>query len=356
MRRRKKINFRKFTDYQNSVFDLFHSLIRFSFFICLAFHSSFAQQVVAEDYFAYQQIVHRIDGDILVKNYPVAIQRFDSLYENYDFIYAKHCLKALQICSVSADSVHALKWLEKCMKQGVPLWMLQKNELTKLAFNFSESHQLVDQYDSLRIIYQNSIRQDIRTTIDSLYELDQKYTQKVNDGFILLRYTTYYIRWLKNNKRQFETIKAITEINGFPGEKLIGLPGFVTDSLQMIKRFNTQGPLLGETNAYIMLIHYYSNPRLDINNELIQSVKSGYLPAYQFGALNDFMAKWGKGKYGNYQYYNVWHTDSNPASAPAIEKRRRAIGLNSLDEQEQVDEIYDERVKSKIVNKEIILE
>jgi hypothetical protein len=38
------------------------------------------------------------------------------------------------------------------------------------------------------------------------------------------------------------------------------------------------------------------------------------------------------------------------------EKRRRAIGLNSLDEQEQVDEIYDERVKSKVVNKEIILE
>lgn len=332
------------------------SKLLISLFLCIAFQSSFAQHVVAEDYFAYQRILHRIDGDILVKNYPSAIQRFDSLYENYDFIYAKHCFKALQICSVSADTVHSLKWLEKCMKQGVPLWMLQKNELTNLAFNFSESHQLVDQYDSLRIIYQNSIRQDIRMTIDSLYELDQKYTQKVNDGFILLRYTTHYIRWLKNNIRQFETIKAITETNGFPGEKLIGLPCFVTDSLQMIKRFNAEGPLLGETNAYIMLIHYYSNPRLDMNNELIQSVKSGYLPAYQFGALNDFMAKWGRGKYGNYQYFNVWHTDTNPASAPAIEKRRSAIGLNSISEQKQVDEIYDERVKSKTVNKLIILE
>jgi hypothetical protein len=68
------------------------------------------------------------------------------------------------------------------------------------------------------------------------------------------------------------------------------------------------------------------------------------------------MAKWGRGRYGNYQYYNVWHTDTNPVNAPAIETRRRAIGLNSLVEQEQVDEIYDERVKSKVVNKEIILE
>jgi hypothetical protein len=327
-----------------------------SLIFCFASRSSFAQQVVAEDYFAYQHLINRIDGDILVNNYPVAIQRLDSLYENYDFIYTKHCFKALQICSLSADSVNALKWLEKSMEQGVPLWMLQNNELTKLVFNFSESQQLVDSYDRLRMVYQRSIREDIRTTIDSLYELDQKYTQGVNDGFILLRFTTYYMRWLKNNKRQFETIKVITETYGFPGEKLIGLPSYVADSLQMSKRFNAQGPLLGETNAYIMLIHYFSNPRLDMNNELIQSIKSGNLPAYQFGALNDFMAKWGRGKHGDYQYYNVWHSDPNPANASEIDKRRHAIGLNSIDEQERADEIYDERVKSKIVNKEIILE
>lgn len=328
----------------------------FSLLLTWVVQSSFAQRLVAEDYYEYQRIIYRIDGDILTNNYPVAIQRLDSLYNNYDFIYAKHCFKALQICSLSADSVNALKWLKKSMEQGVPLWMFQNNELTKLVFNFSETQQIVASYDSLRMIYQRTIREDIRNTIDSLYELDQKYTRRVNDGFILLRYTGYYMRWLKNNKRQFEIIKAITETYGFPGEKLIGLPSYVADSLQMSKRFNTQGPLLGETNAYIMLIHYYSNPRLDMNKELIQSVKSGYLPAYQFGALNDFMAKWGKGKYGNYQYYNVWHTDPNPANASEIEKRRRAIGLNSFDEQKQVDEIYDERVITKTVNKEIILE
>ncbi|MEN9698895.1 MAG: hypothetical protein RLZZ301_93 [Bacteroidota bacterium] len=327
-----------------------------SLLFCIASLPSLAQQVESEDYVVYQRTINRIDADVLAKNYSTAIQRFDSLYENFEFVYSKHCLKALQICCVTADTVHAKKWLEKSIKQGVPLWMLQKNELTNIGLQFACTQEVVNQYDSLRFIYQSSVRQDIRKTIDSLYEWDQRYTQKVNDGFILLRYTTHYFRWLQNNKRQFETIKAITETYGFPGEKLIGLPSYFDDSTQLIKRMKVQGPILGETNAYIMLIHYFSKPRLAINDVLLKSVLTGYLPAYQFGAFNDFLAKWGKGNYGNYQFYNVWHTDKNPANAADIDMRRQAIGLNTYEMQQQLDAIYDQRVKLKTGNKEIVLD
>ena len=43
-----------------------------------------------------------------------------------------------------------------------------------------------------------------------------------------------------------------------------------------------------------MLIHYFSSPRNDINEALRESVKQGFLPAYQFAAINDFNALYGK--------------------------------------------------------------
>lgn len=310
----------------------------------------------AHDYIAYQRIINRVDEDVIGRKYYLAIERLDSLYENFDFIYSRHCFKALQICCKSQDSINAKKWLEKSFIQGVPIWMIRTNDLTKIVFNYSNIQSAIKQYDSLRNIYYSSINLDLRNKIDSLFEIDQEYTQKVNDGFFLFRHTYYGLRWLKNNKKQFEFLNSIIDQYGFPGERIIGLPKSIEDSTQTIKYFNFYGPILRETNAYIMLIHYYSNPRADINSKLIENVKLGNLPPYQYGALNDFMARWGKKKYGDYKYYNVWHKDPDNLNEDEIKKRRNSIGLNSYEQQNRNMLIWRERRKNDIANSEIILE
>jgi hypothetical protein len=78
-----------------------------------------------QDYIEYHRTFHRIDEDVLARNYPLAIDRLDSIYANYDFIYAKHCFKALQICITANDSIKADKWLTKSFQQGIPLWMIR---------------------------------------------------------------------------------------------------------------------------------------------------------------------------------------------------------------------------------------
>ena len=123
-----------------------------------------------------------------------------------------------------------------------------------------------------------------------------------------------------------------------------------------IKYFKFYGPILRETNAYIMLIHYYSNPRADINSKLLENVKLGNLPPYQYGALNDFMARWGKKKYGDYKYYNVWHKDPDNLNGDEIKIRRNSIGLNSYEQQNRNMLIWRERRKNDIANSEIILQ
>jgi len=322
-------------------------LIVFLFFL--------SYNLFAQDYIEYQRIINRIDEDILNKEYNLAIEKFDSLYESFDFIYARHCFKALQISCVSQDSLNAVKWLEKSFIQGVPIWKIRNNSLTKYVFEYSTTQNTITQYENLRNIYNNSINHVLRNTIDSLFEIDQQYTKKVNDGFILFRYTYHGLRWLKNNKKQFEILNGIIDKYGYPGEKLIGLHNSIEDSSQFIKFFNYRGPFLRETDTYIMLIHCYSNPRANINNKLLENVKLGNLPPYQYGAINDFMARWGKKKHGDFKYYNVWHKDSENSNEAAIDRRRDSIGLNSYAQQKRNNFIWDERIKNNSVNSEIIL-
>lgn len=309
-----------------------------------------------QDYIEYQRTFNRIDEDVISQNYNLAIKRLDSIYTNFEFIYAKHCIKALQICIIGNDSVRADKWLAKCFSQGVPIWVLNTNEIARKSLQLTTTQITLQKFDSLFDVYKSSINQQLSKQIDSLFTLDQKYTRKINDGFFALRFTIYYLQWLKNNKRQFAIIDNIIDKYGFPGERLLGL-GDMTEDSSSIKFFKRNG--LGfyeDKRVYFMLIHYYTTPRKDINDKLLQNVINGFIPAYQFGALNDFMARWGKKRYGNYQYYNVWHQDNNPENLDNINRRRLSIGLNTCEQQKRNMTIDNERWKNKRVNLEIILE
>ena len=312
--------------------------------------------VYGQNYIDYQKTLNRTDEDIITKNYDLALKRLDSIYNDFEFIYARHCIKALQICCYINDSIRADKWLTKCFKQGVPFWNIKTNDLTNKSLSYSTTKNTVYHYDSLYLLNESSININLSRLIDSLFAIDQKYTRKVNNGFILFRFTIYELQWLKNNKRQFAIIDTIIDHYGFPGERLIGLGNRKEDS-SAIKYLKFYSPIIeADKRAYFMLIHYFSNPRKDINEKLIQNVIRGYIPASQFGTLNDFMARWGKHKYGNYQYYNVWHQDPNKENIESINARRQIIGLNGFEQQERNSRIEMDRRKNKKSNSEIILE
>lgn len=312
-------------------------------------------ELFGQNYVEYQKTFNRIDNDILSNNLSIASKRLDTIYHSFDFIYAKHCIKALQISCLQNDTSDVDKWLKKCFIQGVPFWIIGNNEITSKVFHYPHTKNTLLSYDSLRTIYNSSLNIEISRIIDSLYVLDQKYTNKVNNGFILLRHTIYGIQWLQNNRRQFNVIKGIIDQYGFPGEKLIGLSPYYQDSIEAQKDVLFYGPSIDEYRTYIMLIHYFSSPREDINEALITSVRQGFIPAYQYGAINDFNVLYGKKKNSS-EFYNVWHDDPNIENNPQINSRRQLIGLSPILEQNRNNQISTDRRKSKTINSEIILE
>ncbi|MBI1307230.1 MAG: hypothetical protein GC181_11560 [Bacteroidetes bacterium] len=310
------------------------------------------QPVLAQDYIRYNRIVNRIDEDVLAGNIEKASLRFDTIYLEYDFIFSHHCFKALQISCDLKDSVKAANWLQETILRGIPLWAIQKNEITQEVFNYTNCRLVINNYENLQEQYKASINQKLAKTIDSLLAIDQKRTDKVNNGFIPLRYTWHYVRWRRNSRKQFLILEQIINKYGYPGERLIGIPEDKNDSSKLLKDALFYGPFYRESRTYIMLIHYYSRKGKNIDSLLLNEIVKGNLPAFQYGGLNDFMSRYGKAD----NYYNVWHFDPDTSSLSEINLRRDSLGLNSFETQQALKKIWMERRKNKTANSEIILE
>jgi hypothetical protein len=310
-----------------------------------------------QDYIEYQRTFNRIDEDVLTQNYTLAIERLDSIYSSYEFIYAKHCIKALQICITANDSVHADKWLEKCFIQGIPLWIIRTNDITKQSLKYSTTQKTLSVYDSLHSVYKSSIDTNLLEKLDSLLTIDQKYTRKVNDGFVLFRFSIYWLQWGVNNKRQFRILKQIIETYGYPEEKLIGL-SFIEDSVAFAKHFTFWGPSeLRDARVQIMLQHCYSTWHkidFDFKNTLYKNLCNGNMPAFQYAIIIDFMCP-DKPKYINDKY---WLRDRfcDVNCNEIINRNRYSIGLTTSEQEKRNTLIARERRGSKKANSEIMME
>ena len=309
-----------------------------------------------QDYIKYHRTFNRIDEDVLSQNYSVAIERLDSIYSNYDFIYAKHCIKALQICITTNDSINADKWLAKCFKQGIPLWIIRTNDITKKSLTYLNTQNTLNNFDSLNSIYKASIDANLREKIDSILTIDQKYTRKVNDGFVLFK-PIYWLQWGINNKRQFKLLKQIIETYGYPEERLIGL-SFIQDSVAFAKHFTFWGPSeLRDSRVQIMLQHCYSTWHkidFDFKDTLYKNLYNGNIPAFQYALIIAYMLP-DKQKYINNKF---WLRDEfcKENCNEIINRNRYSIGLNTSEQEEINTLIERERRKNKKANSEIMLE
>lgn len=326
---------------------------RLKIWILLLFLTS---QLFGQDYIEYHRTFNRIDEDVLFQNYTLAIERLDSIYSNYDFIYAKHCIKALQICITTNDSIKADKWLEKCFKQGIPVWIIRTNEITNKSLTYSTTQKTLNNFDSLHSIYLSSIDTNLREKIDSILTIDQKYTRKVNDGFVLF-IPFYWLQWGINNKRQFKQLKQIIETYGYPEEKLIGLPN-IQDSVAFAKHFTFWGPSeLRDSRVQIMLQHCYSTWHkidFDFKDTLHKNLCNGNMPAFQYALIIAFMLP-DKQKYINNKY---WLRDRfcEENCNEIINCNRYSIGLNTSEQEKRNTLIERERRKNEKANSEIMLE
>jgi len=316
------------------------------------------QSVQAQDYFAYQRICNRADDDIQANKLQSAAQRYDSLYSNYQFIYGFHCFKALQVASKLQDETRISKWLTKCITQGIPLWMVRANDITNPVLGYNYTQSIIQSYDSLHRIHLSNIDTVLSKRMWAMILKDQRRTEKVNNGFFLFK-VVYYPRWLHNNRKELDALVKIMDTIGYPGEKLCGFRPDLVDSATAYSSFKQRGPTsIRHTSGQTMLMHAYSNPRRDIQAKLLKNVANGNMPACQYAIAVDFMAEYGREKYGTYSHYYEWfRRKSTPADTIAVaDIRRHAIGLNALSQAEKNGKLYNQYYRDHKTNSTILPE
>ncbi len=320
------------------------------------FYFLIINQLFGQNYIEYHRIFNRIDDDVLTENLSLASQRLDSVYEAYDFIYAKHCIKALQIYVTLKDSVKSDLWLAKCFKQGIPIWIIRSNKITNEALRYSNTHNTILNFDSLNLIYKTRINIHVSELLDSLIKIDSKLTRNLNDGFILLK-PFYWIRWKTNNRRQLKIIKIIITKFGYPEEKLIGLPA-IQDSTTFSKYLSFWGPSeLRDSRAQIMLQHCFTDgAQIDekLKDMLYSNLTIGNIPAFQYALILEFMYP----DRSNFSQFKFWPYRRNPLKFDNhnLNKNRYAIGLQSIEQEQRNILIERNRRKNSVSNAEIMLE
>lgn len=293
-----------------------------------------------QDYISYQTRVNQAETNILDSNYNKAILIYDSLFKEYDFVFAKHCYTAIQLAVEQKKWDLAFEFIEKGVKQGITVKIIENSPVMKNIINNDSWGQFKERkYDSLRKIYLSNINLSLRDEIEKLFALDQYYTSRVNDSRFI-KYLFNDLKWKKEiGKIVDNKLIAIIKKYGFPGEKIIGIreekiryseKAIINEEL-MLNRLEEGKGYIGNLSAQYMLIHYFSNSHPNFNDLLLEEVKKGNIEPYQYASICDFQAKYGK-KYKNEGYYNQWHRDVSVEKREEINKRRLSIGLETFEE------------------------
>lgn len=182
--------------------------------------------VFSQNYIDYNRLITRAENHILDSNYYEALANYKEAFEQFDFVFAKHCYTALQIVSLSKDSTETIFFLRKGIKQGLELDLLNNAPfISNISKNSWWNSFVNKEYDSLHTIYLSKINIRLRDQLIKLATLDQLYTKKLNKyRFRIIPQIIAYRNWKKEIGKLVEIeLLPMIEKYGFPGEKLVGI-------------------------------------------------------------------------------------------------------------------------------------
>ena len=290
-------------------------------YFLLFFFLSLSFSLFSQDYYAYYEFVKKGRGFVAEEDYEAALEAYEACFESFDFVFARDCIHALQVASVLKDKDAQLSFSARALRQGVPLTFLEKMEVLKGFRASTYWDSLLQAEDSLVLQYQSTIDTLLREEIRAMFTQDQLYREEYYGS--LFRRRSIGKKWEALNADQVERILQICREKGFPGEQLIGL-----DSEQFHEKLTINN--LSSGAATLLFIHHYSQPNPSCRIELKEQLKQGYLNNEHFATICDFEAEFGKGIYVDKLYWGQQFLPDKNIQMEAIDQRRDALGLVSL--------------------------
>lgn len=275
-----------------------------------------------QDYLVYHAGINEAKRALIKENMDDAVGHYYSTFEKFKFAFARDCFNALEVALKIEDEEKIDYFLKRCMIQGVHFEFLDEHPLLSNYRTTDSWFSFLSTKDSLKNVYLESINWKLRDEIIALFTADQE----IRDLTDKHRFNPFRIGKLK---RQFEEIDRklvrrlmeITDEDGFPGEKLIGI-----DHNSMHPKISNSR--LSAGMPIVILIHHFSQPNIPFNEELLRAVKSGHLSPDHYAVIADFQHEYSGTKNQGSECYTMRFSPKLDIST--IDKNRTAIGLLEL--------------------------
>jgi hypothetical protein len=266
----------------------------------------------------YYQLIYKADIEFETNNFQKAFDYYQKAFNTCtpkNSIGYHEIIKFAEVCVVLKKNKLAIVYLELAINNGILLGMIQEKQVFTELLNSKAGLKLVERYDSLRSQYVKGIDLSLRTEIQNMMALDQRY--RLNDP-----------DWDKQDSiDDINTIRLIEifEAYGYPNETILG-------NSSIDKKYTTVEVLLLHTDDSIRMNYFVP--------KLLEFIQGGSCPPYILGMIIDqyYLYNDKPQIYGTYRgkvapYANMI-TDLKQ-----VDKNRLSIGLPPLVLQEKKDSL-----------------
>lgn len=325
--------------------------MRLLFILLFVTGRSLALAPLKQDYIFYNQKITEVSILVFRGDERLALQKFDSLFNAFDYIFAKDAYMGTQLAAKLGRDTLGFRYLSYCIIHGVPLALIRQDSLIHRLCGADPGRwqKTFKEYTNMRALYVKRINTPFRKTIDSLYRLDQSLTVKLNASILLRPY--YWLAWNRRNKKDVDAILRMIGQCGYTGEQTAGLS--TLDDMDTTHMHYGVNRFLGFHKTEFILIHYFTAKRSSLDEKLLPEVLAGRMTVYEYAVIHDFMARWGRKKYQSC-YYNEWHQCPKGMESQ-VDSNRAALGLCSLQIKNEYNAYWKNISKNRLEHQAIYL-
>ena len=229
-----------------------------------------------ESYLNYHSKVVECEQLIIKGKYTCAIDQFDALFNQFDFLFLRDIKVATELSTYEKDDESGLKFLRLGIKAGWTLESILKNQRLRSLREHSEWSEIVSSYDSLHKTYLSRLNFQIHDQVHEMFKKDQKKAlgalfrigQKARDKYAEKKFAPH-------SEGQLQLLDSILNQHGYPGEQLTG------NSLWT-------SVILCHHNS--ISLNYNSKDTLytQLKPKLVEALKRGEISPYEFAQIEDW--------------------------------------------------------------------
>lgn len=296
----------------------FYLMTKFSLSLILIGHLLVsAKSIAQENYLDYHSKVTECEQLIVEGKYTSAINSFDALFKQFDFLFLRDIKVATELSTFVKDYQSGLKFTKLGIKAGWTLKRINKNDNLQPLRERREWAKIESMYDSLHQIYISRLNLKVKSQVQEMFKKDQK---KAFGAFIRIgqkakrRYAEN--KFAPHSEYQLEKLEQILDEYGYPGERLIGnnLWGSV---------------ILSHHNSISVDYNAKDTLYAHLRPKLLNALKKGEISPYELAQIEDWRIAALNGH--ELTAYGFLGAIPDDKLLETINKHRANIGLRSID-------------------------